>query len=216
VTISSRTVNETRGQFTHSNLEALPGDLIGPAVNISGVASFGTSSGSPTGRLNKLYEIANNLSHQSGAHGLRVGMNFLFNDGTITYPRSARGSYTFGPAGTVSALANFLAGVYNNAGFTQTFGNSMIAQSNPNVGFYAQDEWKISPRLTLNGGLRYDLQAAIFPAVLFNWIQPVDPLAESPAPNIWLSTIGSCWPALRSRDFGLVIPMPCIGSPAAS
>jgi outer membrane receptor protein involved in Fe transport len=34
----------------------------------------------------------------------------------------------------------------------------VVAQTNPNTGFYAQDEWKVSPRLTLNLGLRYDLQ----------------------------------------------------------
>src|SRR5262249_16073484 len=39
-TLSPRLVNETRGQFTHGNLAAPPSDLIGPAVNISGVASF--------------------------------------------------------------------------------------------------------------------------------------------------------------------------------
>jgi hypothetical protein len=152
LTLSSRTVNETRGQFTYSDLEAPPSDPIGPAVSISGVASFGTSSGSPTGRVNKMYEIANNLSHQAGAHALRVGTDFLFNDCVITYPRSVRGSYAF------SSLANFLAGAYNNQGFSQTFGDSFVSQTNPNVGFYAQDEWKISPRLTLNAGLRYDLQ----------------------------------------------------------
>ena len=43
-TLSSRLVNETRGQFTHSNLAAPPSDLVGPAVNISGVASFGRLS----------------------------------------------------------------------------------------------------------------------------------------------------------------------------
>ena len=63
-----------------------------------------------------MYQVVNNLSHQAGAHALRVGVDFLYNDDTITYPRSVRGSYTF------SSLANFLAGVYNNAGFTQTFG----------------------------------------------------------------------------------------------
>src|SRR6201999_2171973 len=40
-TISSRTVNETRAQFTNSNLLAPPNDAIGPAVSITGVASFG-------------------------------------------------------------------------------------------------------------------------------------------------------------------------------
>src|SRR5262249_29748363 len=44
-TLSPRLVNETRGQFTHSNLAAPPSDLIGPAVSISGVASFGRLSG---------------------------------------------------------------------------------------------------------------------------------------------------------------------------
>ena len=152
VTLSSRTVNEMRGQFTYSRLEAPPNDPIGPAVSIAGVASFGTSSGSPTGRVNKLYEIVNNLSHQVGAHAFRVGTDFLFNDCVIAYPRSIRGSYSF------SSLANFLTGNYNNQGFSQTFGDSVVSQTNPNIGFYAQDEWKVSPRFTLNAGLRYDLQ----------------------------------------------------------
>ena len=151
-TLSPGTVNETRGQFTRSNLAALPTDPIGPAVSISGVASFGTLSGSPTGRVNNLYEVADNLSHRAGAHALRFGADFLYNDTMITYPRSIRGAYTF------SSLANFLTGTYNNSGFTQTFGNSAVAQTNPNIGFYAQDEWKISSRLTLNIGARYDLQ----------------------------------------------------------
>jgi hypothetical protein len=152
LTLSPRTVNETRAQFTRSNLDAPPSDSIGPAVSISGVASFGTLSGSPTGRVNNLYEIVDNLSHQAGAHALRVGVDYLYNDVTITFPRTIRGSYSF------SSLPNFLQGVYNGSGYTQTFGNTVIAQTNPNVGFYAQDEWKVSPRLTLNLGVRYDLQ----------------------------------------------------------
>lgn len=151
-TLSSRIVNEARGQFTYSNLKAPPADSVGPAVSISGVASFGTLSGSPTARLNKLYEIADNLTYQARGHALRAGADFLYNDTIITYPRSIRGSYSF------SSLANFLAGTYNNSGFTQTFGNSIVPQSNPNAGFYLQDEWKVFPPLTVNLGLRYDLQ----------------------------------------------------------
>ncbi len=151
-TLSPRTVNETRGQFTYSDLKALPTDPTGPAVSIAGVATFGTLSNSPTGRNNKLYEIADTISHQVGEHALRAGVDFLYNDVLITFPRSVRGSYSF------SSLANFLSGTYNNPGFTQTFGNTQVAQTNPNVGFFVQDEWKISPRVTLNLGLRYDLQ----------------------------------------------------------
>lgn len=152
VTLSERTVNETRAQFAYGDLKAPPTDPIGPAVSIAGVASFGTSSGSPTRRLNKMYQVVDNLSHQAGAHALRAGVDFLFNDDTITYPRSIRGAYTF------QNLTNFLVGVYNNAGFTQTFGESRIAQTNPNVAIYAQDEWKVISTLTVNAGLRYDLQ----------------------------------------------------------
>lgn len=152
LTLSPRTVNETRGQFTYSSLSAPPADPIGPAVSISGVASFGTLSGSPTARLNKLYEVTDNLSHQLGGHALRAGVDFLYNDVTITFPRSVRGGYSF------SSLANFLSGTYNNAGFSQTFGNTVVPQTNPNIGFYAQDEWKVSSSLTLNLGVRYDLQ----------------------------------------------------------
>jgi len=152
ISLSSRTVNETRAQVTHSDLQAPPSDPIGPAVSIAGVASFGTLSASPVRRQNTLYQIVDNLSHQAGAHALRAGVDVLYNDDTITFPRAIRGSYTF------SSLANFLSGVYNNAGFTQTFGATVVSQRNPNVGAYAQDEWKVAPRLTVNAGLRYDLQ----------------------------------------------------------
>ena len=150
--LSPRTVLETRAQFAYGSLEAPPSDTVGPAVSIAGVASFGTSSTSPTARHNTMWQVVNNLSHQAGAHAIRLGVDFLYNDDAITFPRSYRGGYTF------SSLANFLAGTYNNAGFTQTFGESRVAQGNPNVGMYVQDEWKVSSHVTLNAGLRYDLQ----------------------------------------------------------
>ena len=149
-TISADTVNETRAQFAYGDLKAPPTDAIGPAVSIAGVASFGTSSGSPTARLNKMYQFVNTLSHQSGAHALRAGVDLVFNDDTITYPRSARGSYAF------PSQASFLTGDYS--GYTQTFGDPVVSQTNPNIGLYAQDEWRVGSSLTLNLGLRYDLQ----------------------------------------------------------
>ena len=56
----------------------------------------------------------------------------------------SRGSYSF------SSLANFLTGAYS--GFTQTFGDPVVSQTNPNVGMYAQDEWRVGARLTMNLG----------------------------------------------------------------
>jgi hypothetical protein len=152
ISLSARTLLETRAQSASSRLDAPPSDPIGPAVSIAGVAVFGTSSGSPTHRKNTMYQVVSNLSHQAGAHALRAGVDVLINDDRIVYPRAVRGSYVF------SSLANFLAGVYNNAGFTQTFAVSEVVQQNPNVGMYVQDEWKLDSDLTLNAGVRYDLQ----------------------------------------------------------
>jgi hypothetical protein len=177
-TLSSRTVNETRAQITHSSLDAAPTDPFGPAVSIAGVATFGTLSGAPVGRQNSMYEIVDNLSHQSGAHALRIGADFLYNDSTITFPRSMNGSYSF------SSMANFLRGVYNNSGFTQTFGNSVLSQANPNIGIYAQDEWKVNSRLTLNVGVRYDLQ----------WLDSVVTDTNNVAPRA-----GFAWSPFASR-----------------
>jgi hypothetical protein len=152
-TLSPNTFNETRGQFSYDNLTAPPNDLIGPAVTISGLATFGRSTSSPTARLNYLYEVVNNLVVQRGVHTVKIGVDFLYNDDTITYPQSLRGSYSF------SSLANFLTGTYNSQGYTQNFGTPRIQQNNPNLGFYAQDEWKVSSSFTLNAGIRYDLQS---------------------------------------------------------
>ena len=148
--ISPRMVNETRAQISYGDLKADPTDPIGPAVSIAGVASFGTSSTSPTRRTNTMYQVVNNLSRQAGSHALRGGVDFVFNDNTITYPRSVRGNYAF------SSLDTFLTGVYS--GFTQTFGDPVVSQTSPNLGMYVQDEWRAGDALTLNAGLRYDLQ----------------------------------------------------------
>jgi hypothetical protein len=176
--LSDRTVNETRAQFAYGDLKAPPTDAIGPAVTIAGVASFGTSSGNPTGRRNKMVQLVNNLSRHAGAHALRMGLDLVHNDDTITYPRAVRGSYAF------SSLANFLAGVYNNAGFSQTFGTSVVSQSGSNLGLYAQDEWKVGPRLTLNVGMRYDLQ----------WLETIDTDTDNVSPRL-----GFAWTPSAAR-----------------
>ncbi|MFN7985426.1 MAG: TonB-dependent receptor [Vicinamibacterales bacterium] len=150
LTLSTNTLNETRIQVARGDLQAYSTDLLGPQVTITGVATFGTFGSSPTRRQNTMVQLVNNLSHRAGAHALRAGVDFLYNDDTITFLRSFRGAYTF------SSLANFLTGNYS--GYAQTFGNPVVSQNNPNLGMYVQDEWRAGSRLTINAGLRYDLQ----------------------------------------------------------
>ncbi len=148
--ISSRTVNEARFQYTRSRLTAPVNDAVGPAVNITGVASFGTATFSPLARDIDLFEAVDNVATQRGAHSLKVGVDFLYNRVNIVFPGAFQGVYNF------TTLANFLTGNYSQ--FQQAFGAPSQFQSNPNIGLFIQDEWRPRADLTINMGLRYDAQ----------------------------------------------------------
>ena len=156
-TLPGVAVNELRVQLTHSRLDAPVNDPIGPAVSISGVATFGTSTSSPTGRDINLFEVSDTVSTQRGAHLLKAGTDVLLDRVDIQFPGAITGSYTF------SNLPNFVAGRYTT--FQQAFGAQSQFQSNPNVGLFVQDEWRVRPSVTINGGVRYDLQFLPSPIV---------------------------------------------------
>src|SRR4030095_12111422 len=169
-TLSSRITNEARFQFTRSRLAAPVNDAVGPAITISGVANLGTSTSSPTGRDLDLYEIADNIAMLRGAHSVKVGADLLYNRVNITFPGALQGAYTF------STLATLQSGTYVT--FQQAFGQPSLFQSNPNIGVFAQDEWRVRPDLTVNIGLRYDLQ--FLP-------DPINTDADNVAPRIGLA-----------------------------
>ena len=149
-TLSSRTINEARFQYTNSRLDAPINDEVGPAVNIAGVANFGTATFSPLARDIDLFEAVDNVSTQLGNHSLKAGGDFLYNRLNILFPGAFQGVYNF------SSLNNFLSGNYNT--FQQAFGAPEQFQSNPNFGVFIQDEWRARRDLTINAGLRYDVQ----------------------------------------------------------
>ncbi len=146
----ARSLNELRFQYRNSRLSAPAIDQTGPAVNISGVASFGTATSSPTARDIDLYQLTDSFSTFVKDHSLKFGAEFLYNDLNIEFPGAIQGVYTF------TNLTNFLSGNYSQ--FQQAFGAPSQAQENPNFGIFAQNEWKVSRNLTFNFGLRYDLQ----------------------------------------------------------
>ncbi|HSO75904.1 MAG TPA: TonB-dependent receptor, partial [Blastocatellia bacterium] len=148
--LSPQTINEARFQYTRSRLEAPVQDEIGPAVNIAGVASFGTATFSPLARNIDSYEFVDNVATQRGNHSIKAGADFLLNRVDIFFPGALQGVYTF------TSLANFLGGAYGS--FQQAFGAPSQFQSNPNIGLFVQDEWRARADLTINAGLRYDAQ----------------------------------------------------------
>jgi outer membrane receptor for ferrienterochelin and colicin len=149
-TFDSGSLNEFRFQYRNSRLAAPVIDEIGPAVNINGVASFGTATSSPTARDIDLFQISDAFSRSFGKHSLKFGAEFLYNRVNVEFPGAIQGVYTF------TNLSNFLSGNYSQ--FQQAFGAASQLQKNPNVGFFVQDEWKTARNLTLNFGLRYDAQ----------------------------------------------------------
>lgn len=149
-TVSENMISETRAQVTRSRLDAPPNDLAGPAVTISGIASFGTSTSSPTARDIDLFEAVQNATWLHRDHSFKAGVDLLRNRATIVFPGALQGSYSF------SNLANFLAGRYST--YQQAFGAEETRQTNDNLGVFVQDEWRVGQRLTVNAGLRYDLQ----------------------------------------------------------
>ena len=149
-TLSTRSVNEARFQYTRSRLAAPVNDETGPAVNIAGVASFGTATFSPLARDIALYEAVDNITVERGRHSIKAGADFLYNRVDIFFPGAFQGVYTF------TSLDNFLAGAYGS--FQQAFGEPSQFQSNPNIGLFVQDEWRAHANLTINAGLRYDAQ----------------------------------------------------------
>jgi hypothetical protein len=150
VTTPSGVVNEIRGQFWRSQLDAPGNDLIGPAVSISGVANFGASTSSPVVRDLDVYQVNDTLTIQQGAHLLKGGVDLLYNRLFIGFPGALPGTYSF------STLANFRQGIYTQ--FQQAFGEEGQEQDNPNLALFVQDEWRAADSLTISLGLRYDVQ----------------------------------------------------------
>jgi hypothetical protein len=119
-------------------------------VNISGAASFGTATFSPTGRNINLFELATSFSHQAGRHSLKAGADLLHDGVRIDFPGAIQGVYSF------LSIADFLHGNYIN--FQQAFGEPTTRQNNPSVGLFLQGELHLRSNLVWNAGIRYDLQ----------------------------------------------------------
>lgn len=169
-TRANASLNELRAQVTRSRLAAPSNDAIGPAVTISGVANFGAASSSPAARALDVYEISDSYAQQRGSHLIKAGASMLYEHVRIDFPGPTRGAYAF------ASMADFRAGRYIN--YQQAFGEAVQAQSNPNVGLFVQDEWRPRHDLTINAGLRYDLQ----------WLEdPVETDTNNVSPRLGIS-----------------------------
>jgi hypothetical protein len=103
---------------------------------------------------NNTFQVSENFSKVMRTHVLKVGAGFHIDQVNINPDATYNGAFSFTGAETGSDFADFLLGVPSS--YAQ--GDSLTFYLRDKyVGLYAQDSWRIKPRLTLNYGLRWDM-----------------------------------------------------------
>jgi hypothetical protein len=108
----------------------------------------------PRVRSNGIIPITETLSIQYGRHFLKIGAEWDRRLVTFGQARAPRGAFGFDGTYTGSALADFMLGYVKTASVNPAHTSTDL--HNIWQGYYLNDDWKITSRLTLNLGLRYD------------------------------------------------------------
>jgi hypothetical protein len=156
--VSPNIFNEFRYQRAHRKSEFLPTEYTPdgvPSVTITNVASFGPATNLGTiSPIQTMNQFQDNLTWNLGNHSMKFGggMNHIYD-----YRRNdISATYTFP---SIVAYVNARTGV-NPTGYTsfsQTLGDAEITYRSVFYNFFAQDDWKVTRRLKLSYGLRYDM-----------------------------------------------------------
>jgi hypothetical protein len=102
-------------------------------------------------------EFADDVSWSKGKHMIKFGFSAEHVGDTVNTVTNRYGSYTY-PTVTSFALdyTGNTTGVKSWSGYSQTFGNPLVSYAIKDLAFYLQDEWKVSDRLTVTLGARYE------------------------------------------------------------
>lgn len=125
-----------------------------PQITVSGYFTLSNAIGGPTAGTN-LYSIRDVFSWIKGNHSLKFGGELSLNKDIQETLLNNYGVFTFNNTASGNALADFLLGIPSN-----------ITQDAPVTGytnswytaFFAQDDYRVNNKLTLNLGLRYEIQ----------------------------------------------------------
>jgi hypothetical protein len=124
-----------------------------PDIRITGRWRMGFENDNQ-GQRDDSFNVVNNFSFVRGAHSLKLGGYYSYDRYDATLSLAGAGILTVGGEFTGNALADFMLG--RATSLRQTNGTKRIFRK-WDTQFFAQDDWRISRRLTLNLGLRYEL-----------------------------------------------------------
>ncbi|MGA8761276.1 MAG: carboxypeptidase regulatory-like domain-containing protein, partial [Candidatus Sulfotelmatobacter sp.] len=166
-TIGNNRVNEFTFQYARRGLSYFYNTQIpagaDPAVNITGFGYFGREPYSYIQRVEQRYQFSDNFSWTIGRHDTKFGADFEYLPLSATFTVNYGGNYDFGsfaafpaPFPTLNPVQAYGAGLPGD--FVQGLGSPSDSFHNIPIGVFWQDSWRVRSNLTLNYGLRYDVE----------------------------------------------------------
>jgi len=169
-----------------------PFDFGLPKISVGGYSVLGATNSVPRSRVDSNWHFIDNYSWKSGRHEVKFGYEFRRTTIQLIQNNTFRGRLSFAgftdPAHPtlpdLTSLEAFLEGI--PSGGKRTQGQSRRHTFENNHGFYIQDSYRVSPRLTLNYGLRWDYFGVVGEKDgLFNRLDLNSPTNVSPTGQLY-------------------------------
>jgi outer membrane receptor protein involved in Fe transport len=123
-----------------------------PGILVNGYLGYGYTGNDYADEQNN-YQFANTLTWVRGTHSMKFGVEYRYNM-MMSSGVPFQGRFLFNGQSSGNAFADFLLAAPNQ--IVVANGPAVIDMRASNYNFFVQDDWKVTRRLTLNMGLRYE------------------------------------------------------------